>query len=144
MRTEWHNAPAFIAEKSELLEGWLYDIAEKEGFKIKRLSYKFCSNSEIQDYNERYLKHNYPTDIITFDYGKRAGNIDAECLIGKEVLEDNARESGLLLMDEYCRVLVHGLLHCLGFDDQTPEQKRAMRKEEEKALILRPKIFADA
>lgn len=102
------------------------------------MQYLFLSNAEIKAANGRFLGHDYVTDIITFSYaqGKR---VMAECLIGYERVDEQARERKLALEEEAGRVMVHGLLHCLGFDDQTPDQKRAMRAAEDYCLLLRAK-----
>ncbi|MDR9441847.1 MAG: rRNA maturation RNase YbeY [Schleiferiaceae bacterium] len=117
---------------------WLHHCAAHWEARIGEMQYLFLSNAEIKAANGRFLGHDYVTDIITFSYaqGKR---VMAECLIGYERVDEQARERKLALEEEAGRVMVHGLLHCLGFDDQTPDQKRAMRAAEDYCLLLRAK-----
>ncbi len=107
---------------------------------IDHLSFSFLDDHQIQSANEKFLSHPYPTDIITFDYSEDE-NLVGEILIGFETVAANAGELQIPKTDEMCRVLAHGVLHLLGFDDQTESQQIEMRKAEEKALLLRPEIL---
>lgn len=132
--------PSILKGREREVSDWLVVVAEGYGSRIKGLVYHFVDDEEITRINVEHLDHDYATDIITFGYeeGKR---VNGEIYIGYETVFENAKDLGLAEVDELCRVIAHGLLHLIGFDDQTDEEKQVMRSEEEKCLILRPKIL---
>lgn len=127
-----------IENHKETLEKWLTEAASKRGFKIKRLTYHLGGNKTIRELNLRILNHDFPTDIITVDYSK-GKVLEVEMFLGFEVIKENALNYGVPFSEELDRVLVHGLLHCIGFDDKSEEQSIRMREEEDICLISRPK-----
>lgn len=134
------DLPKVIEGKEKEVSEWLVVVAEGYRSRIKGLVYHFVDDEEVTRINVEHLDHDYATDIITFGYeeGKR---VRGEIYIGYETVFENANDLGLSAVDELCRVIAHGLLHLIGFDDHTDEEKRLMRSEEEKCLILRPKIL---
>ena len=110
---------------------WLLMVAEKEGFQTTSLSYIICSNKKIKEINKKYLAHNFATDIITFNLSEDKNNILAEMYIGIETIKENAKELNVKIEEEFLRVVLHGLLHLLGYDDKTASQKAEMRKKED-------------
>lgn len=120
---------------------WLIEVAKKEKYTINYLSYIMCSNEKITEINIQYLKHNYPTDIITFDLSDQKYIIESEIYIGLDIIKQNAREHNSKIPDEFLRVLIHGILHLVGFDDKTNSQKREMRQNEEKYIELYKSMF---
>jgi len=135
---EFCQAPSNWGFLDASLKEWLHDCASTWGGRIAQLEYHFLNNDEIEIENGKHLGHNYPTDVITFPYGD-GKRVVAECLIGYERVEEQARERRLPLAEEAARVMAHGLLHCLGFNDQTPDQKREMRAAEDFCLLLHAK-----
>ena len=137
---EFRDLPGVLVDREDSIRSWLEDVGVEYGIRIKSLQYTFLDDEGIRDMNAKHLDHDYATDIITFGYkdGKR---ISGEIYIGMETVEDNAVFLGVDYSDELCRVIVHGLLHLIGFDDHSDDEKRVMRGEEEKCLILRPKIL---
>ena len=117
---------------------WLHACASTWGGRIAQLHYQFLTNQGIEIANSKHLGHNYPTDVITFPYAE-GQRVVAECLIGYERVEEQARARGLPLEQEAARVMAHGLLHCLGFNDQTAAQKQEMRAAEDYCLVLHAK-----
>lgn len=132
------GAPPYLTDQEEEIEAWLELVARHYGGRLQRISYQFLDKQEIQDINARFLQHDYPTDVVTFDYSKER-QVVAEVYCGLTVIEDNAKRYGQSIRDEVFRVLAHGLLHCLGFDDQSAENKEEMGRAEQKCLNLRPK-----
>ena len=111
------------------------------GSEIKTLgdiSIIFCSDNYILDVNIRYLHHDYFTDVITFDYceGER---LSGDLFISIDSVRENAIEFGTEFDEELHRVIVHGLLHLIGYDDHTPEDQNVMRAKEDYYLSLRDK-----
>jgi probable rRNA maturation factor len=88
-----------------------------------------CDDFEIIKYNQKYLKHNYPTDIISFNYGER-NKIEGELIISLETVKRNSEQYKTGLINEFIRVIIHGILHLCGYEDDTIYKKRKMRKKE--------------
>jgi probable rRNA maturation factor len=115
------------------LKLWLQNIAASEKKKIKNLAYNFCSDQELLQINQHFLKHNTYTDIITFDYCEE-DLIIGEIYISTDRLMENAEKHRVLFQEEMLRVLAHGLLHLCGYKDKTPEHQKKMRAAEERAI----------
>ena len=115
---------------------WLRLTAESEIFRIGDISIIFCSDPYILDINQKYLGHDYFTDIITFDYCE-GDRLSGDLFISVDSVRENALEYGTEFNDELNRVIVHGLLHLIGYDDHTEEDIAMMRKKENYYLSLR-------
>ena len=115
-------------------------VAGSERFRIGALSFIFCSDAYILDVNMKYLQHDYFTDIITFDY--REGQVlSGDLFISIDTVRANAEEYGVEFEDELNRVMVHGLLHLMGYDDHTEDQKKQMRQKEDYYLAMRRQLL---
>ena len=114
---------------------WVNRCLEDEGFTTGDISYFFLSDEALLEINKSELNHDYLTDIITFDLsmGKL---ISAEIYISVDRVRDNAKELAVSFDDEMRRVLIHGVLHCMGFKDKSEEESRVMRKKEEEKMQL--------
>ena len=87
--------------------------------------------------NNKYLNHNYLTDIITFDYDNPdAKTISGDLMIGIETVRDNAEQFGVPFENELHRVIIHGILHLCGYEDKTPEAEKQMRELENRYLSI--------
>lgn len=115
---------------------WLRLTAESEIYRIGDISIIFCSDSYILDINQKYLHHDYYTDIITFDYCE-GDRLSGDLFISVDSVRENAIEYGTEFKDELNRVIIHGLLHLIGYDDHTDEDIALMRKKENYYLSLR-------
>lgn len=127
----------FSLPKQRKTSSWLNRVAESEGTSIAELNIIFCSDQFLSAINLKYLRHKSLTDIITFDLGSTKKGIKAEIYISKPRVEENSSVFGTTLDNEIHRVMVHGLLHLLGYGDKTPRQKAKMRKKEDAYLSLR-------
>ena len=115
---------------------WLKLVAESEIKRIGDISIIFCSDPYILDINIKYLGHDYYTDVITFDYCE--GNVlSGDLFISVDTVRENALTYGSTFEEELNRVMVHGLLHLIGYDDHTPEQQKVMRQKENYYLDIR-------
>ncbi len=114
---------------------WLKSIAKAEGRAIDTLTYVFASDPFVADLNSRYLKHRTLTDIITFDYSE-GKEIIGEIYISVPRVRENARQFNQPFERELRRVIVHGLLHILGYQDKSIRQSARMRRKEEACLSL--------
>lgn len=124
-------------EAAASVVSWLYQVATQYDYQVHNLFYHFVDDDEILAINRRYLKHDYVTDIITFDYSN-GPKLNAEFFICWPQVQRQAADLGEPVPRELCRVIVHGLLHLCGFDDQLEDAARKMREEEEKVLTFAP------
>ena len=115
---------------------WLTALAQHHGHAIGEMTYLFCSDGYMLDANSRHLDHHYYTDILTFPNPSALG-ASADILISIDRVRDNAKRLGQTPIDELHRVMAHGLLHLIGFDDTTPPQRQQMRTAEDDALRMR-------
>ncbi len=132
----------FPFKKKLPVRRWLRFVAESEVRRLGAVNIIFCSDHYLLDMNVKYLGHDYFTDIITFDYceGKV---LSGDLFISIDSVRENAAHSGASFEDELDRVIVHGLLHLIGYDDHTPEEQSQMRAKENYYLSLRPVVFTD-
>ncbi|MEA5405848.1 rRNA maturation RNase YbeY [Arcicella sp. DC2W] len=118
------------------LKAWLKKVAESEGFKMRNLNYIFCSDEYLHKINLEYLDHDTYTDIITFDNSEEEEDIEGDIFVSIERVKDNSQELKTEFLDEFKRVLVHGLLHLCGYDDHSDEDEAQMRELESKYISI--------
>ncbi len=110
---------------------WLKKVIENEGYKLGEIEYIFVSRESIIEINKNYLDHSFPTDIITFD-NSYLRTISGEIFICIELVIENSNEySKGVFIKELNRVIVHGLLHLLGYKDNTNDARKIMRSKED-------------
>ncbi len=125
--------------KRRLNNAWLKLVADSEVRKLGNINIIFCSDNYILDVNMKYLQHDYFTDIITFDYCE--GNVlSGDLFISVDSVRENSVFFKTEFADELNRVIVHGILHLIGYDDHTPEDQKIMREKENYYLELRNHI----
>lgn len=113
------------------VKNWLEFVGKIEKVKIVRLDYFFVSENEIIDINKKFLGHNYKTDIITFSTGFLS-NLSGEIFVCIKVVRENSEDfSKGSFENELLRVLVHGLLHIIGYKDTSDSEIKLMRKKED-------------
>lgn len=110
---------------------WLLDLARKEGFDISNLNYVFCTDNYLHQINVDYLQHDTLTDIITFDQSEEENTIEGDIFISIERVKENAKLESVSMRKELLRVLAHGLLHLIGYDDKSASLKKKMREKED-------------
>ena len=115
---------------------WLKMVAGSEMRRLGAVNIIFCSDNYILDVNMKYLQHDYFTDIITFDYCEK-DVLSGDLFISIDSVRENARFYGVEFADELDRVMVHGLLHLIGYDDLTEEQTAQMREKENYYLQMK-------
>lgn len=126
----------FIFKNKLANNRWLKMVAGSEIKTLGDISIIFCSDNYILDVNLRYLHHDYFTDVITFDYCE-GNRLSGDLFISIDSVRENAVEFGTEFDDELHRVIVHGLLHLIGYDDHTPEDQKLMHEKEDYYLGLR-------
>jgi probable rRNA maturation factor len=113
---------------------WIKDTILAEGYKLDELTYIFCSDAYLLQINQQYLDHDTYTDIITFDNSETEKSITGDIFISIERIRENAEKFSQSVVDELHRVVIHGVLHLLGYKDKTPEDNKQMTKKEDHYL----------
>ena len=114
---------------TEDLNLWLNSVIKEEGMVIGELVYVFCNDEYLLKKNIQFLKHNTLTDVITFDYSEEE-IISGDILISTERVVENAKIFKVNYLTELHRVMVHGLLHLLGYKDKIEKDANTMREKE--------------
>lgn len=123
----------FNIKKNEV-HSLVKNLSVELNFSIQTLEINFISGEEIQVINKSYLEHNYTTDIITFNYSTTVKLLDGEIFISVDDAKQNAEKFKVSLSDELVRLIIHGILHLLHFDDKTADDKKIMKRMENKLL----------
>ena len=131
----FENIDYRLTDKNKLKD-WLADTCKEEGKAISSLIFIFCDDEFLLQINKEYLRHNSYTDIITFDLSEDK-SLDGEIYISLERVRENAKTYETGIANEIHRVMIHGVLHLLGYNDKTPSQKRKMKEKEDYFLSLR-------
>lgn len=114
---------------------WINDVINSYNYKTGIITIIFSSSEYIQNVNNQFLNHNYPTDIITFDYSKK-NIISGDLLICPEVAFENSKIYSTTNILEIHRVIIHGILHLIGFNDLNENDQIQMKLAEDKALSI--------
>ena len=115
---------------------WLESIAE-EGFgKNYTINLIFCSDQFLLEINKSYLSHDYYTDIITFRTSDDDEDLSCDIFISIERVKENSEKMSVPFEKELHRVMSHGLIHLMGYNDKTEAEKEEMRKKEDSYLSL--------
>ena len=125
----------FTLEEDKVRD-WLDQVCADHDYEIENLNYIFCSDEYLLDINKTYLKHNFYTDIITFDQSEEENMLEGDIFISTERVKDNAISADEIYDTEMIRVIVHGIHHLIGYKDKTKEQQEEMRKKEDEYISL--------
>ena len=125
--------PAIDLERAKR---WIQTVAENHGKRVGELYYYFCSDDKLLEINTQRLGHDFYTDIVTFPLTDCESILSSEFCISLERIAENAQTFGRSYESELHRVIIHGVLHIIGFDDKCPEDKKMMRFKEEESLDL--------
>lgn len=126
---------AFPAIRKRSTSGWIKQVIADKGKRTGDISFIFCSDAYLLDVNRKYLDHDYFTDIITFDYVE-GSVVSGDIFISVDRVIENAGLFGNRVSDELNRIIIHGVLHLLGFKDKAEEDKLLMTKEEDMCLEM--------
>jgi probable rRNA maturation factor len=125
------------ADRSDALEKFIKEklvvFYKKEEFV---LNFIFLSIEDIVEMNKQYLNHDYPTDVITFDFSEDFGVFGGDIFICPQIIKENANLYYTEYDQELLRVVFHGILHLIGFNDKTDEEKEEMNEQEELLLEM--------
>ena len=132
----FHSEIGFNLSNKSLYKKWIKNCVHKEKKGVGSINYIFCDDAYLLKVNQEYLNHDTYTDIISFDYSendKLAGDI----FVSVESVRKNAKKYKISFDNELSRVLIHGILHFIGYNDKTEKEKVEMRKQEDYYLSLR-------
>ena len=118
-----------------LLKAWIKEFVSNHGKKVGELAFIFCSDEKILEVNQNFLQHDYYTDIITFDYCE-GEIVSGDIFISVERVTENATSHNVKYNAELLRVLAHGVLHLIGFQDKSPKNKKEMTENEDLCISL--------
>lgn len=118
---------------------WVRAVATSYGKRVGEVAYVFCNDDKILEVNRQYLKHDYFTDIITFDYCE-GDMLSGDLFISLDTVRTNAELFHKTYDDELHRVIIHGILHLVGINDKGPGEREIMEAAENKALDLLQKL----
>ena len=115
------------------VRNWIKKVTELHSKRLGAVSYIFCDDNKILEVNQNYLKHDYFTDIITFDYTE-GDKISGDLFISLDTVRTNAEQFAQDYETELHRVIIHGILHLCGINDKGPGEREIMEAEENAAL----------
>lgn len=120
---------SFSLSSKTIIKRWISDVVKSEKKILGSVNFIFCSDKYLLEMNKKYLNHDTFTDVITFDYCEGV-KISGDIFISIERVKENAKELKILFDKELNRVMVHGVLHLLGYKDKTKVAKQLMTKKE--------------
>ena len=124
----------FNLKNKKRIKNWIKEVIKEHKKSTGNISYIFTSENYILEINREYLNHNYYTDIITFDYSNNE-IIEGDIFISIDTVYSNSKKFKTNFNDEMLRVIIHGVLHLIGFKDKSKKQKLEMRELENKAIL---------
>ena len=127
----------FVLNRAAELETWITSVITNEEYSLESLNYIFCSDEYLLKMNKEYLDHDTFTDIITFDNSESDNTIESDIFISVDRVKENCQLQDTSFEDELNRVMIHGVLHLMGWGDKTDALKKEMRLKEDACLSLR-------
>ena len=130
----------FVLKKPDVLKEWLVDVILKEEKTSGELNFIFCTDNFLLEINRNFLQHDFYTDIITFPTSLKPNIISGEIYLSIDRIKENAVSNHEKFEKELARVLVHGVLHLIGYNDHTSNETTIMRTKEDNYLLLLPEF----
>ncbi len=115
---------------------WIIEALDREGQQAGAINVVFCDDEPLLEMNIRHLGHHDYTDVITFDYTEDLDLLSGDIYISVERVSENAHRFGVSFSEELSRVMIHGVLHLIGYRDDTEADKERMRSRENYYLSL--------
>ena len=126
---EYHYENDFILVDSDEIRIWIEDVIKKEKKTVGDITYIFCDDDYLLERNKEFLDHNTLTDIITFNYCID-NNISSDIMISIDRIKENSTTFENSFNEELKRVMIHGILHLIGYNDKSNKEKELMREKE--------------
>ncbi|MEX0598558.1 MAG: rRNA maturation RNase YbeY [Candidatus Paceibacterota bacterium] len=134
MPLSFHSADiSFILKEKSAFRKWINSEILRRSFKTGKINLILCSDDYLLELNKKYLNHNFYTDIITFNYNE-ANLISGDLFISIDRIKENTLIFNTIFQQELKRVIIHGILHLMGHDDNSPDLKKKIHEEEDEAL----------
>ena len=130
----------FILKNKAILKKWLVNSISNEEKKHENINIIFCNDNYLLEINKKYLNKNTLTDVITFDYSEQEKVISGDIYISYKRIVDNATKYKQTVNNELHRIIIHGILHLIGYNDNTENQKEIMTQKEDYYLSLLSQI----
>lgn len=121
--------------KYKIISRWIKLVLNKYDTTVGSITYVFCDDEYLKGVNQQFLNHDYFTDIVTFDY-RNGSVISGDLVISIDRVAENAAQFGCDVNDEFLRVMIHGLLHILGYKDHDSISSSVMREKEEESVLM--------
>lgn len=125
-----NNVSLHIPQKLKL-KTFLSSIFQEESISAESVSYIFCQDDYLLRLNQQYLNHDTYTDILTFILSEEIQPLISEIYISVDRIKENAALNNTTTLNEAYRVMIHGILHLCGFQDDTTERKKEMTARED-------------
>lgn len=122
-------------KNKRLLKSWINKVISEEEKSIGQINYIFTSDKFLIEINKKYLAHNYYTDIVTFNYCLD-NKISGDIYISVETVKNNSIRFNVTYIEELYRVMIHGILHLIGYNDSNDIEKQEMKEKEDFYLAL--------
>lgn len=126
---EYHYENDFILVDSDEIRIWIEDVIKKEKKTVGDITYIFCDDDYLLERNKEFLDHNTLTDIITFNYCID-DNISSDIMISIDRVKENSTTFENSFNEELKRVMIHGILHLIGYNDKSDKEKELMKEKE--------------
>ena len=126
-----NHGVSFILKDKLLLKSFLASIFTQEGKEFESVTYIFCTDEFLLKLNQQYLNHDTLTDILTFMLSDSSLPIISEIYISIERVKENAGMLKMNFLEEFHRVMIHGILHLCGYNDHSSSEKIEIRKKED-------------
>ena len=126
----------YTLKNKTVIRNWIKETIIAEGFQLEELTFILCSDEYLLAINQQYLNHDTYTDVITFDNSEAPEIIQGDIFISIERIQENAKEFKSIVLQELCRVIIHGTLHLLGYKDKGKAAKTLMTQKEDQYLAL--------
>ncbi len=126
---------SYTFSNKKIIRSWINRVSNNHHKEVGDINYIFCSDAKILEINKQFLNHDYYTDIISFDYSDE-NYISGDIYVSIETVKSNALKYEVLFKDELHRVIIHGVLHFLGYKDKTKVDSENMRRFENESLQI--------
>lgn len=127
----------YTLKQKTIIRNWISATITEEGYQLTELNFILCSDEYLLRINQDFLQHDDYTDVITFDHSEALKTIAGDVFISLERIKENATNFKSTVLDELCRVMIHGTLHLLGYKDKTKAAKTLMTAKEDFYLAKR-------
>ena len=121
----------FVLKNKIILRNWITSVIEEEKITAESINYIFCSDKYLLEINLKFLNRDTLTDVISFNYNEINEPIQGDIYISIERIKENSLILGQPFKNEIYRIMIHGLLHLIGYEDTEPEEKLLMTKKED-------------